>query len=163
MYSSEWRWDAAAFKTHRDSRGRRSEGGKSERGSETPLGAAFRCRDRPTAEYCRRAVVMETERQSRLFTGLHKITPPFPCPPPPPRRLFPPSLSLFYDRKSEFKPAGLLPVDEDRTGSSGTQEVTSPETRLRKLSALPRVKDHVTQHRKTSSCCFSAQFWFIYH
>lgn len=49
---------------------------KRARGPETPLGTAFRCRGRPTAEYCRRVVVMETGRQSRLFIGLD--------PPPPP-------------------------------------------------------------------------------
>lgn len=39
-------------------------------GAETPLGAAFTCSRRPTAEYCRRLVVMETARQSRLLVEL---------------------------------------------------------------------------------------------
>lgn len=44
-------------------------------GSEPPPGTAFACRGRPTAEHCRRAVVMETGRKSRLFIGINKTDP----------------------------------------------------------------------------------------
>lgn len=77
-----------------------------ERGPETPLGTAFRCRGRPTAEYCRRLVVMETGRQSRLFMELCKNEhPPAPSSPP----------SLPHSLSSA--PPFLLDGHRARTGS----------------------------------------------
>lgn len=49
--------------------------------AETPLGTAFTCSSRPTAEYCRRLVVMETGRQSQLFVELWRNEAPRPLPP----------------------------------------------------------------------------------
>lgn len=114
-----------------------------EREPETPLGTAFRCRGRPTAEYCRRLVVMETGRQSRLFMELCKNEPPHPPPAsllasfpsslPLLRSSLPPGRTQSQDRKPDGKPqVGFLPP-ETKTGRGGAGR---PEVSLSVTSSL---------------------------
>lgn len=95
--------------------------GEEREGPEIPPRTTFRCRGHPTAQYCRRAVVMET---ARLFRRLHETRPP-----PPPR---PPCTDTRPEQEPDCSPyTGFLwPVDKDRTGGAGTQEVASSETRV---------------------------------
>lgn len=141
------------FQKHRNSgrrRGRRKRRerswGKRVRGPETPLGTAFRCRGRPTAEYCRRAVVMETGRQSRLFIGLYKTS----LLPPPLLRSssLPPPQIPSQDRKPDGNPQVLLPVasHKDGTGGAGAQEVS---VRLQ----------HTTVKKSRHRCCSQCAGW----
>lgn len=87
---------------------------KIQRATETPLGNAFRCRDCPTAEYCRRVVVMETGRQSLLFIVLYKNNLLHPSLPP---------LQTEPGQEARVQPAARLPAapHKDRTGGAGTQ------------------------------------------
>lgn len=64
---------------------------------------AFTCSDRPTAEYCRRLVVMETGRQSRLLTELRRNEAP---PPQPQHSSFHSSLPPRPTQNRHRKPVG---------------------------------------------------------
>lgn len=95
-------------------------GGVASEGAETPLGTAFTCSRRPTAEYCRRLVVMETGRQSRLLVELWKNEASLA--PPSPLSSFHSSLPHGQTHSRDRKPdGGNLQVDflqpETKTGT----------------------------------------------
>lgn len=99
---------------------------KIQRATETPLGNAFRCRDCPTAEYCRRVVVMETGRQSLLFIVLYKNNLLHSSLPP---------LQTEPGQEARVQPASRLPAapHKDRTGGAGTQGSSLSRTRDQNL------------------------------